>query len=252
MIKGGIFISELSTSRHVFNKYHFCRGNSNRRKSRLGVILKGSGTYIYLNKKLRVSQGDVVFIPENIYCYSEWHGEPEIEVVYLSCFMHYETFKYEPQILSLDEGAVEDILSIGELLSMGELETLEAYSRYYRLLQSVVVKMVPSDVTYDVALLSAVEYVTSHYDESFSVADLAKHCCVSESSLYHLFQKELGQSPIKFIHSIRINVAIEHLENTNYSVATISELVGFHSENHFRKVFTELVGTTPLKYRKHG
>ena len=251
MKNSGIFISELSTSRHLFNKYHFCRGNSNKRKSRLGVILKGRGTYIYLNKKLRVSQGDVVFIPENIYCYSEWHGEPEIEVVYLSCFMHYETFKYEPQILSLDEGAAEDILGIGELLSMGELETLEAYSRFYKLLQSVVVKMVPSDVTYDVALLSAVEYVTSHYDESFSVADLAKHCCVSESSLYHLFQKELGQTPVKFINSIRINVAIEHLENSNLSIATVSEMVGFHSENHFRKVFSELTGTTPLQYRKH-
>ena len=251
MKNSGIFISELSTSRHVFNEYHFCRGNSNKRKSRLGVILKGRGTYLYLNKKLRVSQGDVVFIPENIYCYSEWHGEPEIEVVYLSCFMHYETFKDEPQILSLDEGAVEDILSIGELLSMGELETLEAYSRFYKLLQSVVVKMVPSDVTYDKALLSAVEYITSHYDKDFSVADLAKHCCVSESSLYHLFQKELGQSPVKFINSIRINVAIEHLENSNHSVATVSELVGFHSENHFRKVFTDLTGTTPLQYKKH-
>jgi transcriptional regulator GlxA family with amidase domain len=165
--------------------------------------------------------------------------------------MHYETFKYEPQILSLGEGAVEDILSIRELLSMGELETLEAYSRFYRLLQSVVVKMVPSDVTYDVALLSAVEYVTSHYDESFSVADLAKHCCVSESSLYHLFQKELGQTPVKFINSIRINVAIEHLENSNLSIATVSEMVGFHSENHFRKVLSELSGITPLQYMKH-
>ena len=251
MKNSGIFISELSTSRHVFNKYHFCRGNSNKRKSRLGVILKGRGTYIYLNKKLRVSQGDVVFIPENIYCYSEWHGDPQIEVVYLSCFMHYESFKYEPQILPLGENATEDILEIGKLLSMGELETLEAYSRFYSLLQRVVVNMIPSDVTYDKALLSAVEYITSHYDKDFSVADLAKHCCVSESSLYHLFQKELGQSPVKFINSIRINVAIEHLENSNHSVATVSELVGFHSENHFRKVFTDLTGTTPLQYKKH-
>ena len=47
-----------------------------------------------------------------------------------------------------------------------------------------------------------------------------------------------------------INIAIEYLENQNYSVATISRLVGFNSENHFRKVFTDITGTTPLKYRK--
>lgn len=32
--------------------------------------------------------------------------------------------------------------------------------------------------------------------------------------------------------------------------ASKSELVGFHSENHFRKVFSGLTGTTPLKFRK--
>ena len=112
-----LYVSELSTSKHAFRNYHFCRGNSNRRKSRIGIVLQGSGAYIYLNRKLNVSAGDVVFIPENIYCYSEWHGAPEIEVVYLSCFMHYESFKYEPQTIDLDGEEKNGILQISELLS---------------------------------------------------------------------------------------------------------------------------------------
>ena len=251
MKNNSIYVSELSTTRHTFNRYHFCRGNSNKRKSRLGVILKGSGTYIYLSKKLRVSEGDMVFIPENIYCYSEWHGEDEIEVVYLSCFMHYESFKYEPQIIDVSVDAKNDILQIAALLAMGEMECLEAYSRFYKLLQSVIIKMNPSDIVYDKTLMSAVEYITDNWDQNFSIAELAKKCCVSESTLYHMFQKELGQTPLKFLNSIRINVAIEYLENSVYSVATISEMVGFHSENHFRKVFADFTGTTPLKYRKY-
>ena len=180
----GIFVSELSTSRHIFNKYHFCRGNSNRRKSRLGVIVKGSGTYIYLSKKLKVAKGDVVFIPENIYCYSEWYGEPEIEVVYLSCFMHYESFKYEPQTIRADSGIKNDILQISELLaSAGELDTFEAYSRFYKLLQAVTVELKQSDIAFDKTLQTALEYVTKNWDKSFSVAALAKECCVSESTL---------------------------------------------------------------------
>ena len=245
-----IFVSELSTSKHVFNKYHFCRGNSNKRKSRLGLIVKGSGTYIYLGKRLKVCEGDVVFIPENVYCYSEWHGEPEIEVIYLSSFMHYESFKYEPQIIEVDGEIKNDILQIAELLSGNQLDVLEAYSRFYRLLQTVIVKMKQSDIAFDKTLQTAIEYITDNWDKSFSVAELSKKCCVSESTLYHLFQKELGQTPVSFLNSIKINVAIEHLENSNYSVATICNLVGFNSENHFRKVFTELTGTTPLKYRK--
>ena len=219
MENGQIFVSELGTSSHIFNRYHFCRGNSNKRKSRLGIILKGRGTYIYLSKKLKVCEGDVVFIPENIYCYSEWHGSPEIEVVYLSCFMHYESFKYEPQIIELDKDAKNDILQISELLTGGQLEALEAYSRFYRLLQTVLVEMKPSDISFDKTLQSAIEYMTENWDKSFSMVELAKRCCVSESTLYHLFQNELGQSPVKFLNSIRINVAIDYLENSNYSIS---------------------------------
>ena len=249
-MKANIYVSELGASTHVFNKYHFCRGNSNKRKTRLGLIVKGSGTYIYLGKKLKVAEGDVVFIPENVYCYSEWHGEPEIKVLYLSCFMHYERFKYEPQKLSLDESAKEDILQIAELLSSEEADVFEAYSRFYRLLKTVFVSLKESDIAFDKTLQTAVEYITENFDKDFSVSELSKKCCVSESTLYHLFQRELGQTPISFLNSIRINIAIEQLENSSCSIATVSRTVGFNSENHFRKIFTELTGTTPLKYRK--
>ena len=250
MQNSGIFVSELSTSTHKFQKYHFCRGNSNKRKSRLGVVLRGSGSYIYLSKMLSVHAGDVVFIPENIYCYSEWHGEPDIEVIYLSCFMHYDGFQYEPQIIACDDKEKNEILQICALLSPETEHTLEAYALFYRLLQCILPKMTPSSIALDKTLQKAIEYITTHWNEDFSVAKLSKVCCVSESTLYHLFQRELGQTPIQFLNSIRINVAIDHLENTSYSISTISALVGFHSENHFRRLFCDLVGTTPLKYRK--
>ena len=251
MQNGGIYVSELSTSRHAFNKYHFCRGNSTKRKSRLGIILKGSGTYIYLSKKLKVSEGDVVFIPENIYCYSEWHGEPKIEVVYLSGFIHYESYKYEPQLVEISEEAKNDILQISELISSAdERSGLVAYSLFYKLLADIIPKLSESDITFDKTLGAAIEYISKNWNKPFQMTDLAKSLCVSESTVYHLFQKELGQSPISFLNSIRINVAIEYLENTGYSISTISNLVGFNSENHFRRIFSDLTGITPLKYRK--
>ena len=251
MSNENIYVTDLSTSRHIFNSYHFCRGNSNKRKSRIGIIIKGRGAYIYLNNKLNVYEGDVVFIPENIYCYSEWRGEPEIEVLYISCFMHYENFKYAPQLLDVNQEIKDDILQISKLLeSEDELDSMEAYSLFYRLLKSVIVKMKKSDMAIDKTLQSAIGYITDNWDKDFSIADLAKKCYVSESTLYHLFQRELGQTPISFLNSIRINIAIEYLENSSYSISRISELVGFNSENHFRKVFVSFTGTTPLKFRK--
>jgi len=246
-----IYVSELSSSRHVFYNYHFCRGNSSRRKTRIGIIMKGSGNYIFFNKKINVTEGDVVFIPENIYCYSEWKGNPEIEVVYVNCFMHYDGYFYEPQIIKCEGKIKEDLLQITELLSSTYIQELEAYSVFYKLLQSILPNMIRSDFSINKTLCDAIEYITDNWDKNFSIGDVAKNCCVSESTLYHLFQKELGQTPIGFLNAIKINHAIEYLENSKYSVATISRLVCFHSENHFRKVFNDITGTTPLKFRKN-
>ena len=121
---------------------------------------------------------------------------------------------------------------------------------FYRLLCTLTPRMVQSEFALDKTLQRAIEYVTENWNSSFSVADLAKKCCVCESTIYHLFRRELGQTPIGFLNSIRINVAIEYLENTQYSISTISREVGFNSENHFRKTFFEQTGTTPLKFRK--
>ncbi len=250
MQDGKIYVSELSASKHIFHNYHFCPGNSYRRKTRIGVIIKGGGTYFYLNKKFHVNEGDIVFIPENIYCYSEWRGTPEIEVVYVSCFMHYERFRYEPQIIYCNKNVKKNITEIADLLSTDYIKELEAYSLFYKLLQKVLPLMAQSKISYDKILQTAIEFITDNWNHDFSIGDLAKKCCVSESTLYHLFQKELGQTPVRFQNSIKINVAMEYLENQNYSVTTISHLVGFHSENHFRKVFADITGTTPLKYRK--
>ena len=251
MKNNNIFVSELSTSTHEFHNYHFCRGNSNRRKTRLGLIEKGSGAYIYLGKKLEVSEGDIVFIPENIYCYSEWRGAPDIVVRYVSCFMNYDGFCYEPQKISVNDEMRARLLEISHLLSFDDqLKNLEAYSQYYKLLQFILPEMTPSNIAFDKTLQSAIEYITNNWKENFSVSDLAKRCCVSESTLYHLFQKNLGQTPVQFLNSIRINIAIEYLETTNYSISTISALSGFSSENHFRKTFQSFTSTTPLKFKK--
>ena len=119
-------------------------------------------------------------------------------------------------------------------------------------LQKIIPKMLHSSGEYDKALQTAIEYITDNWNNNFSVADLAKKCCLSESALYHMFQKKLGQTPINLLNSIRINIAIEYLENTDYSISTVSRMAGFNSENHFRRIFSELTGTTPLKYRKEG
>ena len=164
--------------------------------------------------------------------------------------MHYEQFRYEPQKICCDKAIKSDLTEIDNLLPGDYIKELEAYSQFYKLLQKVIPCMVRSNISYDKTLQTAIEYITNNWGEDFSVGELAKKCCVSESTLYHLFKKELGQTPVGFLNSIRINIAMKYLESSNYSVSTISRLVGFNSENHFRKVFRSVTETTPLKFKK--
>ena len=139
---------------------------------------------------------------------------------------------------------------LSELLYLDQDGCLLAYSLFYNVLRDILPGMTRTSVALDRRVQTAVKYVTENWDRDFSICDLAKACCVSESTLYHLFRSELGQTPIHLVHSIRINVAMEYLETTDYSVATISRMVCFPSENHFRKVFRTFTGTTPLTFRK--
>ena len=243
--------TELTFTEHKFENYHFCRGNTTRRKSRFGIIEKGTGTYLYLNKKLEVKEGDIIFIPEKMFCYSKWHGNPEIKVTYINCFMHYNNhFEYEPQKLAGTKKNREILLKIKSLLNGDLLGELEAYSYVYAFLKDIVPTMVHSKISVDKTLQKALEYIINNWNKDFSVENVAEECKVSQSTIYHLFQKELGQTPVSFLNSIKINRAIEYLENSNYSVSEISGLVCFNSENHFRKTFFDITGTTPSKYRK--
>lgn len=247
-----LYISELSTNVCQFSRYHFCRGNGNRRKSRFGLIERGKGTYMYFNKTLSVEEGDIVFIPEKVFCYSEWHGSPEIKVTYLNCFMNYDTapFEYEPQKLPASPEIWESIGTIHELLA-GELpDKLQAYSLFYGVLQKLLPNMVQSKLIPDSSLQKVIIYIMENWDADLSIAQVASECDISESKLYHAFQSQLGQTPIGFLNSIKINYAISYLEKGQHSIAEISRLVNFKSENHFRKVFTSITGTTPLKYKK--
>lgn len=252
--KHRIHISELSSTVHSFYKYHFCRGNTSKRKSRFGIIERGEGVYMYLNKRLAVKEGDVVFIPEGIFCYSEWRGNPDIQVTYINCFMHYQAgfYEYEPQKLPNPTGIRQELLRICSLLNGDLADELEAYSLFYGILKTVIPNMQQRQISADKALQQAIAYIMEHWDQDFSVKDLAVQCGMSESKIYHGFQAQLGQTPVHFLNSIRINHAIKFLESTDEPISMISQRVGFHSENHFRKKFVEITGTTPLKFRKRS
>lgn len=96
----------------------------------------------------------------------------------------------------------------------------------------------------------AIRYIRDHFTEDLNVAHLAELCFISESHLFRLFRQELGQSPIDYRNSLRIDLAKQLLVGEINSIAEIAASLGFENFYYFSRIFKEKTGLSPSAYRK--
>ena len=100
------------------------------------------------------------------------------------------------------------------------------------------------------AFTKVIEYIHTNASGNISLADLAKVAEVSSHHFASLFTKATGLSPHKYVLRVRIERAKIHLKDDGLSVAEVSRLIGFRTQEHFTKVFRRVVGVTPSKFRE--
>ncbi len=248
------YVCELSSTEHKYKYKHLCTTKTRQMKMRIGVILDGTGAFTYVNQKVKVKKGDVVIIPEKIFCYSEWSGEPDIRVIYLNFKLNTDNVLtgYSLQTFSFD-GQSDITDSVVEIHSKlhGDLQSkLIAYSEFYMLLSKLLPIMENGRKKYKKELCEAIAYITDNWNRDFKFSDVAAHCCSCEAKLYRLFKEQFGQSPNDYLNSVKVNYAMQYLESAEYLVNEVADMCNFHSETAFRKVFRKYIGTTPSDYKK--
>lgn len=93
-------------------------------------------------------------------------------------------------------------------------------------------------------------YLNQNYREDISLDSLAEIGHINKFYLAHTFKKDIGVSPIEYLQKVRVREAKLLLETTNYSIASIAEIVGFSSQSFFTQSFKRFTDQTPSKYRK--
>lgn len=68
----------------------------------------------------------------------------------------------------------------------------------------------------------------------------------------HSFARYTGQSPIQYLNQRRLQAACTLLEDTDHSISSIAESVGFSSQSYFTQAFRKKYGTTPIRYRQEN
>lgn len=83
-----------------------------------------------------------------------------------------------------------------------------------------------------------------------NITQIIKHKGYSPIYISRLFKKHVGITISDYMKDIRLSHTAFYLENTNYSLQQICNLVGLDNLSYLNKIFKEKYGTTPIKYRK--
>lgn len=101
------------------------------------------------------------------------------------------------------------------------------------------------------SMQKAVDYISGNLQTELSVKSISKEINVSKSVLYKNFHAHLGCTVSEYIHTKRIERAMELITDTDLSIEEISQRVGFSSASYFSKIFKKQIGMSPLKYKKN-
>lgn len=98
----------------------------------------------------------------------------------------------------------------------------------------------------------AFDYMTSHYAEHISLADISNHLALNPEYFCRLFKKQVGFTFLEYLNQIRITYIYNDLTHSDESITTIRERHGFTNYKVFNRLFKETYGMTPSKLRSIG
>ncbi|MWV18232.1 helix-turn-helix domain-containing protein [Pseudomonas sp. L-22-4S-12] len=101
----------------------------------------------------------------------------------------------------------------------------------------------------DSPIARAQQHVLDNLEQDLCVESLASVAGMSLRHFARTFAKDVGMTPMDFVHSARVDRARGLLETTNLPLKTVAYRSGFRSERCMRVLFSERLGLTPAQYR---
>lgn len=93
------------------------------------------------------------------------------------------------------------------------------------------------------------DYISKHYTEEITLADLAREAMFSPWYAHRLFRELTGESPASYIRKLRLTEAAKRLKNQKCHITELSFELGFESVDGFSRAFIREFGMTPCQYR---
>jgi len=102
----------------------------------------------------------------------------------------------------------------------------------------------------DELVARAQRYMEKSLQHGFNLGKLARHLAVSERTLNRRFKSALGEAPLHYLQSLRVDVAKRLLEGGGLKVDVVGERVGYHDLSTFRRLFKRKTGLSPREFQR--
>jgi AraC-like DNA-binding protein len=94
-------------------------------------------------------------------------------------------------------------------------------------------------------------HLHTYFAEDVSLGDICDRFAINRTSLNEIFRRNVGQTPIQYLISIRIKFARLLLRDTMLPIKEIAWRSGFRDIVNFNRTFRKVSSRTPLQYRNH-
>lgn len=247
------------------------------REFEISLVIRGKVRFFIDNTELLLSEGEGIFINSNVFHGMNRFGDSSefVTAVFDSSFVcggESESPFMQKYIKPLLSGQAFSFIRL-QSETLWQAECLDLLRSVYSVareenfafefaireaLSKIIINILKNSVEKDSALPSAgensvftmCEFIKENYGENISVKEIAAAASVSERECYRRFKSTMSTSPIKYLDSLRIRKAAELLSATRLSVTDICFSVGFSNGSYFSHRFKEMLGCSPLEYRK--
>jgi AraC-like DNA-binding protein len=196
-----------------------------------------------------------------------WNSTPKLKGdLTLNC---YKTEDYQPQLSVSDIQFMEDIILPTKIIipvNTKWIETLLAVIDHFDYrgvdseirLRSLFEAFLSDYIHYlahpfapsDPRICKLIHWMEEQVYDTISIAEWAGQLAISQAYLYELFHKETGVSPQYYYNSCKLAQAKKELRETNQSVTSIAEKLGFATIHYFSRQFSNHYLESPSQFRK--
>ncbi len=238
------FCKSFYFTEYRYGRYHHTDARNGASSHFIGMLEEGRCRIVSDDALIEAGPGEPFYIPMGLPYQSYWYSDGTVRLRSCGFDLFPEMDKIAFRLQKLPPELADDVRRI----PLEGRPDSRALGALFSVLGKALVLMERSARESSVCVWEqAMEYMRGHID--CRVAEVARHCGVSESALYASFKRH-GSTPNGARQALLAQEARRLLTTTDMSVQDISDRLGFSSAAYFRKVLHQHTGKTPTQLRK--